>query len=123
MFKLFGPGDTACSTPIATYNSSSGGNTYGTGNYFTNTAGIYRWVVSYPGDANNEPAGTGCGDAGSTVTMTKDSPTLNGTASGGVSSGFTITDEATLFGGGGPSPGPTGTVTFQLSGRVTRAAR
>jgi hypothetical protein len=71
-FNLYGPGDTACSTPIHTeidthvtndgpWNTSLG--------YVPTTPGTYQWVASFSGDTNNPSGSTGCGDEPVVVTL------------------------------------------------------
>ncbi len=68
-FSLFGPGDTTCKTVIATRSAAVAGNgTYGSGNVPVAAAGTYNWVAAYGGDANNNPAASGCGDEKVVVT-------------------------------------------------------
>ena len=63
-FNLFGPGDTACAGPpvFTSPNSPLNGNPpIATSGTFTNTAaGIYHWVATYNGDANNAAVSSGC---------------------------------------------------------------
>ena len=65
-FHLYGAGDTTCAgTPVFTSTVPvAGNNDYKSGSSTPTTAGVYRWVASYSGDANNKPAGpTTCGDS------------------------------------------------------------
>jgi len=117
-FTLYGPGDAACATPIFTTTVTVTGN----GSYQsppftpTTTAGVYRWVASYSGDALNNAAGpTACTDPLEDVVVTPAIPTIVTVASPSVPAGGTIFDTATLAGGAGPT-GPTGTITFSLFG-------
>ena len=42
---------------------------------FTPTAaGVYRWIATYSGDANNFPVSGACGDSSETVTVTPRDP-------------------------------------------------
>ena len=67
-------------------------------------AGTYRWVVSYSGDRNNEPAGpTRCGEASETVTLTKAQPAISTEASPETTLGGQISDSATLTDGSQPT--------------------
>jgi hypothetical protein len=106
-WKLFGPGDTACSTPIQTFSHSvSGDGTYTSPSYTPTSPGIYRWIASYSGDGNNLSTAGSCNDPG------EQSPVLSLVTSAppSASVGDTITDTATLSGGAGP----TGTITWRL---------
>jgi len=69
-FKLYGPGDTTCSTVIATFTVTvNGDGAYGSPTFTTVGAGTYNWVASYGGDANNNPAGpSACGAESVSVT-------------------------------------------------------
>ncbi|WP_436495285.1 prealbumin-like fold domain-containing protein [Actinokineospora sp. HUAS TT18] len=64
-FKLFSPADATCAgTPALTETVSVSGNgTYSTTNttVFASTEGTWRWLVTYSGDANNEPTTSACG--------------------------------------------------------------
>jgi hypothetical protein len=72
-------------------------------------AGTYHWLATYPGDANNNPATSDCGDE--PVNIGKNSPTLGTQASptsGNI--GDALNDTATLSG----ASNPTGSITFDL---------
>jgi hypothetical protein len=86
-FKLFGPGDTTCLAPIATLTATLSGSNASSAPVTVNTAGTYRWVATYNGDANNRPATSPCGSEEVVVT----SQILTGRAYG-------ITATATLLG-------------------------
>ncbi len=111
VFTLFGPGDAACAVPIFVSTIPVAGNgSYNSARFTTAQAGIYRWTVSYGGDANNNPVGpTPCSDPVSSVIVDKANVVLTTTAS---PSATTIHDTATIAGGFNP----TGTVTFDLYG-------
>src|SRR6476469_4276814 len=79
-FKLYGPDDATCaSAPI--FNATigfTGGGQHNSPGFTPAVAGTYRWVVSYSGARNNEPAGpTRCGEASETVTLTKAQPAIS----------------------------------------------
>lgn len=108
VFRLYGPGDTACSTsPVFTANTSypAAGGTVSSPAFTPTAAGTYRWVATYSGDANNNPAAGVCGDASETTTVAPTPVTV--TVSGGQTYGssspsFTFTGTApngTTFGG------------------------
>jgi hypothetical protein len=110
-FQLFGPGDTGCTTPIATRNGTvSGSGTATSGNVAAGGVGTYRWVASYGGDDSNNPATSTCGDE--QVVVVKATPGITTTPSGSVPAGGVVSDTATISGGFHP----TGSVTFQLYG-------
>lgn len=86
-FRLFGPNDGDCSrAPVFQSTATVVGNgNYQSGSFSPTAAGIYRWVVQYSGDANNNGAGpTACGKDTETVVVSKATPTLSSTASGRV---------------------------------------
>src|SRR5918992_1683406 len=71
-FRLFGPGDTACATPIATRTDTlSGSGTAASGNVTIGAAGTYRWTATYSGDANNNSVTSPCSDEQVEVTPQK----------------------------------------------------
>lgn len=86
-FTLFGPGDTTCSTPIATQTVPLNGNTASSGSVTVGAAGTYNWMATYSGDANNNPTTSPCGSEQVVVTA----QTLTGRA-------FGLTALATLLG-------------------------
>ncbi len=68
-FKLYGPGDTACATPIATRTGTlSGSGTAASGSVTIGAAGTYRWTATYSGDADNNSVTSPCSDEQVTVT-------------------------------------------------------
>src|SRR5205807_688350 len=116
-FTLFGPDNATCTgTPALTSTKPVSGNgPYTSGGFTAATAGTYRWVASYSGDANNAAVATACSDPSESVVVTppvSGNPTLTTQASPGVAVGGQVTDTATLSGG----TNPTGTITFTLFG-------
>jgi hypothetical protein len=110
-FQLFGPGDTGCTTPIATRTGTvSDSGTAASGNIAAGGVGTYRWVASYGGDDSNEPVTSACGDE--QVVVVKATPGIATTPSGPEPAGGVVSDTATVSGGFHP----TGTVTFRLFG-------
>lgn len=108
-FKLYAPdGVTVVDTETVTVN---GNGTYFTPNGYLPTAtGIYEWVASYSGDANNSPVSDNFGDEPVAVGVAGPSFT---TIPGGtvvVGSGVKLTDSATLSG----AYNPTGSIVFTL---------
>ncbi len=100
VFRAYGPGDSSCGNTPA-YEAAvavSGSGPYSPAG-FAPGPGLYRWVVEYGGDANNEAASTPCGAPNQTSTVSKASPGLSATATSTVVVGSTITDQATLSGG------------------------
>ncbi len=86
-FRLFGPGDTTCLTPIATQTGALSGNTASSGNVTVGAAGTYNWTAIYNGDANNSSATSPCGSEQVVVSAQR----LTGRAYG-------LTAKATLLG-------------------------
>ena len=113
-FSVFGPDDFECSNgSVFTSTVTVDGN----GNYesqpFTPTAsGVYQFIASYSGDANNAQASTNCGDEGESVDVGSATPTLATTPSGPIPAGGALTDTADLTGGFEPQ----GSITFILFG-------
>ena len=116
-FKLYGPGDTTCTTPLngasgqnVTVNKVPANNDYDSPNFTTTQAGSYRWVAKYSGDTNNEEKTTACADALEVSVVNKATPTLTTTAGPGAVLGGQVSDTAHLSGG----VNPTGSITFRL---------
>lgn len=99
VFTLHGPGDDACASPLATSNAVVDGNgTYAAAPHLVTTAGRYRWVARYDGDAANAPAGpSACGNAAATAAV-KAAPALTVVAEGGTTVGSALSGVATLDG-------------------------
>ncbi|HEX6469882.1 MAG TPA: vWA domain-containing protein [Streptosporangiaceae bacterium] len=70
-FRLYAPGDTTCTTPIATRTAALSGGGASSGNVTIGAAGTYRWVAMYSGDANNNAVTSPCGDEQVVVTPQK----------------------------------------------------
>ncbi|MCA1683894.1 MAG: DUF11 domain-containing protein, partial [Actinobacteria bacterium] len=104
--------------PLGTRTVTANGN-YTSDPFTPPTAGEYRFVASYSGDANNLPATTACGDPGESLRIIRAQPMIVTEALSPVTLTNPIRDTATLSGGfppGPPGPGPTGTITFTLFG-------
>jgi hypothetical protein len=122
-FRLYGPNNPGCSAPpvFTTTRTVTGNGVYHSARYVPAQTGTYLWVATYSGDANNEPAATGCGDMGEKVVVrpvrsrlsTSASPpaNLNKRARRLQAAGQSIYDSATLAGFA-----PTGSITFRLYG-------
>jgi len=65
-FRIFAPGDATCSTPILVNPpvSVGGAGDYNSASYLTAVPGVYRWIATYSGDANNAAVSTACNDSG-----------------------------------------------------------
>ncbi len=116
-FRLYRPGDSACSDAIYEGVVTVTGN----GGYvpptFTDPVpsldelGVWRFIAAYSGDARNEPAATECGEH--EVTVVKATPTLSATAVPTLAARReTIGASVALSGGYLPS----GAVAFRLFG-------
>jgi hypothetical protein len=112
-FKAFGPGNPTCTgAALFTANVPVAGNgTYSSGTFTPTQVGNYVWTVSYAGDANNEPASSGCGAAGQVSVVSKFAPALSAGATG-ATIGSSIAEIATFSG----SSGPTGQIVFRAYG-------
>jgi hypothetical protein len=97
-FKAYGPDNTDCSGTAAFTSSAipvSGNGNYSSGSFTPTAVGTFRWTASYTGDANNQPASSGCNAAGETSFVIKASPQIETTpqpSSGTV--GTTLNDSA-----------------------------
>jgi len=108
-FALFPPGDVTCAgTPVFVATNPLAGDQAGSGPHATAAVGTYRWVATYGGDAANTPASSGCG--AELVTVTRATPSISTTPSGGGPIGTSISDAAAVGGGFDP----TGSVRFAL---------
>ncbi|MBA2382701.1 MAG: hypothetical protein H0V73_11380, partial [Chloroflexi bacterium] len=134
-FKLYGPDDATCATVIETsvvtltnggdgnYLASAGvlSGTLGTVSIVPTTAGTYRWVASYSGDAPNTLKVDGaCNAANESVVVTPGQPaiTTQATSAAGSPVGTAIDDTAHLTGTKVDPDGTMadGTITFRLYG-------
>jgi len=105
---------TSVYTSVVTVNAGAGdyNSATGTGGIFTpSNVGTYYWIASYSGDANFPPATGKCGDANESSVVTPKPTTLTTTASGNVTLGNPIHDQAHISGLVAPIGG---TITFKL---------
>ncbi len=113
-FALYGPDDPTCAgQPVFTSSATleiDGSAT--SADYVPANAGTYRWIATYGGDVNNEPAAGLCGAGGESVTIAKAVPGFEASAVERV----TIGDEVRSWASFAGAVGPTGTITFQLYG-------
>ena len=61
VFTLYAPGDTTCTSPVATVTGSVSGGSASSGDLTAGAAGTYNWVATYGGDINNKPVTSPCG--------------------------------------------------------------
>lgn len=76
-FKLYGPGDTTCSSPLTSSAAVvSGNDEYDSDSFVPIVAGTYHWVAAYSGDASNAPATEdgACTDPTKAITVTAPPP-------------------------------------------------
>jgi hypothetical protein len=111
-FSVYGPADTACTTPLETTTVAVVVGKATSDDFIPQQAGEFRWTASYEGDASNEAVSLGCNVGGLASSVAKASPGLVATATSTVVVGNTVTDQATL--GGGFSPG--GEIVFRAYG-------
>ncbi|HEX3873806.1 MAG TPA: hypothetical protein VHW26_06650 [Solirubrobacteraceae bacterium] len=110
-FRLYGPGDAACRTPVFTSTVGvSGTGSDNSPSYLTPAAGTYNWVAAYNGDANNSPVATPCGSSSQVVNVGKATPVVTTAATFDDGS---IEAVATLKWGFAP---PTGSITYTVTG-------
>ncbi|MEJ7763528.1 MAG: hypothetical protein WKF80_12115, partial [Thermomicrobiales bacterium] len=77
------------------------------------TAGTYRWIANYSGDANNTATANACNAANESVVVNLANPAVTTQASAPITVGSgSISDTATLAGG----VSPTGSIVFRLYG-------
>ncbi len=98
-FRVYGPADTTCLTPLETDAVSLEDGDAISADFLPQQAGEFRWTASYEGDANNEAVSLPCGSANQVSTVSKASPTLVGTATSAVMVGSPIADEVTVASG------------------------
>jgi hypothetical protein len=94
--------DSTCATKLATVGATAavnGAGDYVSANYTPTTAGSYKWVAHYSGDANNNKVDTSCGAEGETSTVNQTAPSIATTLSAGtVTAGASVHDSAALSG-------------------------
>ncbi len=114
-FSLYGPTDPNCTgTPVFTKTVASD-NAFAESGTFTASsttgAGVYHWIASYSGDADNNPVTGSCGDAGQSVTVSSAPELVVLAVPTQAGANDPVSAEATVTGG---VDNPTGTVTFNL---------
>jgi IPTL-CTERM motif len=115
IFTLFS--NALCSPANLVFTSSpvtvTGNGSFTSPPFTPSVSGIFHWIATYSGDANNAPTATLCGSATESVIVAKATPTLSTVASSpGVTLGAAIFDKATLSGGNAP----TGQIAFTVYG-------
>ena len=70
-FQLFGPNDATCTAAPAftTTLTVAGNGNYVSADFAPTSAGTYRWIATYSGDAANAASATACNDANESVTV------------------------------------------------------
>lgn len=110
-FRLHGPSDTTCLSPIFTVTAMVTGVSVNSSNFVTTQAGTHRWTTSYSGDANYYAAeATPCASEAADVSITKARTVIRVTA--------LAPQNGRLIGSGALTGGylPTGTISYFLSG-------
>jgi hypothetical protein len=115
-FDVFGPDDVNCSGPPADSSTTSitAGDAASTP-FIPTAVGVYRFVASYGGDADNAPSSGACNDANEATTVSPAPSGITTQASAPIALGAgSISDTATVTITSGVPP--TGTVTFDVFG-------
>jgi hypothetical protein len=99
IFRVFGPTDTGCLTPLESDAVALGDGHATSADFLPQQAGEFRWTAEYAGDENNEAVSLPCGSANQASTVSKASPSLVGVATSAVVVGSPITDGVTLASG------------------------
>ncbi|MEA2373483.1 MAG: hypothetical protein QOH12_3877 [Solirubrobacteraceae bacterium] len=68
-FRLYGPGDATCSSPVFNAVVAASVSTVSPA-FHPASAGAYRWIATYSGDANNVTVVGSCSDPAETVSVT-----------------------------------------------------
>lgn len=113
-FRAYGPGDETCSGApvfISTVTATGNGLYYEPG-FKPGVPGTYRWVTSYGGDTNNQPAASVCGAEGSVTDVVKGMVKFNAAGATSGKLGESISMKVTLTGG----EAPTGDIVFRAYG-------
>jgi len=76
-FRAYGPADASCSlAPAFTDTKPLSAGAAVSSSFTPAAAGLYRWIASYSGDANNAPSASACGNANQAVTIAKADQTV-----------------------------------------------
>jgi hypothetical protein len=114
-FRAYGPDNATCTgTAAATSTKTVTGNgTYTSTSFTPKTAGVYRFIATYSGNANNGSVADSCGTASESVTVNKVQPTVTATPSPATTAlGHTISETVVIAAG----TAPTGTITAKIYG-------
>jgi fimbrial isopeptide formation D2 family protein len=107
-FNLYGPDNATC-TGAALFTDTvavTGNGDYVSGDFTATTAGTYRWIANYGGDANNNATTNGCNAANENVIVSKTTPSISTSLVSGntiganisVALGASVHDTSTLTG-------------------------
>jgi len=99
VFRVYGPADATCLTPLETDAVPLDGGHATSADFLPQQAGEFRWTAEYAGDENNEAVSLPCGSPNQASTINKASPSLGGVATSAVVVGSSITDGVTLSSG------------------------
>ncbi len=114
-FRLFGPGDTSCTVPLASFDVPLVEAPRVKSPVYTTLAeGQYRWIAGYSGDARNQATSGNCGEEGEsdTVLGAQRGLTLHVQTQATANEGVALVATATIAGTGGAG----GTLTFRAYG-------
>jgi hypothetical protein len=118
-FRLYGPNDTTC-TGVPAFESLGvpypvAGGPVASAPFTPTFVGVYRWIATYSGDANNLAVAGLCSDVSETVTITPATPSIATTPTPTITVGSgQLADSATVLGRVNPQPGAT--IDFRLYG-------
>jgi hypothetical protein len=116
-FRLYGPNDATCAG-VPAFESLGvpypvAGGPVTSAAFTPIAAGMYRWIATYSGDANNLPVSGACGDSSETVAVTPATPAISTTPTPPINVGSgQLADVATVFGRVSPLAGAT--IDFRL---------
>ncbi len=123
-FAVYGPGDTACATPVATSTGmlNAAGTTAVSAGFLPRSTGTFRVVATYAGDANFSGSSSSCTDPAEAVAVAPATLALTTqVAPAAITAGASFHDTASLGPAPAGEPPPTGSVTFNVYGPVNSA--
>jgi hypothetical protein len=118
-FRLYGPNDATC-TGAPAFESLGvpypvAGGPVTSASFTPTSVGVYRWIATYSGDANNFAVAGLCSDVSETVTIGPATPSIATTPTPTITVGSgQLADSATVLGRVNPQPGAT--IDFRLYG-------